>query len=133
MLNKPIRAPCAFAAFQMAGAATRSSRTRPSLRWTLPSVNPKIPCLPGLTPVKIDVHPGGVYGGTVDVSTPDAPRSRSFLRCGMWPASKAGSRIANVAPSIPSIRTLFTGGSPEVPPEIDEDAGSHHRRPHPEG
>jgi hypothetical protein len=60
MLNSPTRFPSAFAAFQIAGALTLSRRTRPSFRCALPSVNPKIPCLPGFTPVKIEVHPGGV-------------------------------------------------------------------------
>ena len=60
MLNRPVRNPCALAAFHSAGAVTRSSRTRPSRRCTFPSVNPKIPCLPGFTPVKMEVHPGGV-------------------------------------------------------------------------
>jgi hypothetical protein len=90
MLNNPTRLFWAFATFQSPGACTRSSRTKPSLRWMLPNVKPKIPCLPGFTPVKIEVQPGGVYGGTVDVRFPCTPLSRSALRRGMWPASNAG-------------------------------------------
>ncbi len=60
MLKSPILFPCALAAFHSAGAVTLSRRTSPRFCWTFPSVNPKIPCLPGLTPVKIEVQPGGV-------------------------------------------------------------------------
>ena len=62
----------------------------------------KMPCLPGFLPVSTAVQAGGVVGGLVEASVPQAPWRISRWRLGSVPSSAQGLRLANVAPSMPS-------------------------------
>src|SRR5579875_2684971 len=66
------------------------------------------PCAPGFRPVTRDAHAGSVSAGTVDRSTPHAPRSMSAARWGSRPARAHGTRTDHVAPSRPTTRTFGT-------------------------
>src|SRR3990172_1140057 len=45
-----------------------------------------MPCLPGLTPVRSEVHAGGVIGGVVERSVPEAPSRMSRPMVGSRPS-----------------------------------------------
>lgn len=67
----------------------------------------KIPCFPGFTPVKIEVHAEGDMGGIVDFSFPHEPVSIRFLNVGSLPASVHDLIRSKVAPSNP-INKIFS-------------------------
>jgi hypothetical protein len=69
------------------------------------AVKLKMPCLPGLRPVKNEVHAGAVTGGTMDSSTPQHPRCMSRSSAGNRLASIIGRSTRHVAPSRPRINT----------------------------
>lgn len=66
-----------------------------------------MPCLPGATPVAIEVHANGVIGGVVDLIVPLAPSLMSRSIFGSRPALSNGLRIRHVAPSSPMTSVLF--------------------------
>src|SRR5512147_1317771 len=93
-----------------------------------------MPCFPGFVPVMNDDQAGNVTGGTVERSTPCAPRARSAASVGMSPASRNGRARSHVAPSRPMIaitgpsvhvsertQALFAGGVDRGAGRLDRD------------
>jgi len=66
-----------------------------------------MPCLPGLTPVLIEVQDVGVSAGMVELRFPQAPFFIKRAKFGTFPALIMGSKISNVAPSHPTM-TIFS-------------------------
>ena len=65
-----------------------------------------MPCFPGFFPVMKEVHAGGVIGGTIEASRPDAPVP---IRCAMFgslPSATQGLIRSRVAASRPTMRSL---------------------------
>src|SRR3989338_2318965 len=58
-------------------------------------------------PVESDIHPGGVTGGIVERSTPEAPPSITFLKFGIRPASRYGPKTLKVIQSMPRRMTFI--------------------------
>src|SRR5262249_18214175 len=69
-----------------------------------------MPCLPGFLPVMNDVQAGGVMGGKIDASLPQAPFLISAPKFGSFPSAAHGPIRSKVAASRPTITTfgLFT-------------------------
>jgi hypothetical protein len=65
-------------------------------------MKPKIPCLPGFVPVKMDVQAVGEIGGMVEQSSPLVPCSLRWRKPGRLPCSDHCSIGAKFAPSIPT-------------------------------
>ncbi len=81
------------------------------------------PWFDGSRPVRNDGHADQEWLGTVDFSTPRAPRSMRDRRLGRIPASSMGSRMRQSAPSQPisSTRDISLPREPAAP----DGAGPH--------
>src|SRR2546430_10303723 len=65
-----------------------------------------MPCLPGFFPVMNDVQAGGVIGGKIDASFPQAPFLISAFRFGSSPSAAHGPIRSKVAASRPTMTIL---------------------------
>ena len=65
-----------------------------------------MPCFPGFFPVMKEVHAGGVIGGTIEASRPDAPALIKRAIFGSLPSATQGLIRSRVAASRPIMRSL---------------------------
>src|SRR2546423_13482594 len=65
-----------------------------------------MPCLPGFFPVMNEVQAGGVIGGKMDASRPQAPFLINASRFGNFPSATHGPIRSKVAASRPTMTTL---------------------------